>query len=86
MGENERGQDDSKGFFLNKKEGVVVVLGKIGEEQVLEESVGFGFRHAKFEMPVQYSGGTLEEAAGYTSGLQKKYICTFGSCLHIDGI
>lgn len=67
MGENERSQDDSKGFFLNnKKEGIVVDLGKIGEEQVLGESVGFGFRHAKFEMPVQYSGGTLEEAAGYT--------------------
>lgn len=47
-------------------------MGKTEEGQVVGESLGFGFRHVKFEVPVRHSGGTLE-AAGYTHlGFRKK--------------
>ena len=49
-------------------------MGKIEEEQALGESLGFGFGHVKFEMPVRYSGGAIEEAAGYIHLGFRRYI------------
>lgn len=37
-------------------------------------SLGFGFGHVKFEIPVRYSGGVIEKAAGHIWASEDTYM------------